>query len=208
MLLGVLRVNITPNMSALQRSQARHSIASRWLVACAWHQRIAAQQVKFHFHSLRSAWRSSWSGLTTLFQDTTVHNWWQVSGRLRRFFQGHVAQRWQASVDLCSMHAVDPWLILQDKSAKFKGHFDIRAHEQRTQEIADEPECCACAAKGTRKLPLYACASGHNACIGHRCYFDNQWICVHSQQWADQYLASSDQRFNTTQGLSREAADC
>ena len=207
MLLGVLRVKVSSSASARERSQARHAVASRWLVDFAWHQRIASQQVKFHNHTLRGAWRNSWSGLTALHRDTNIHNWWQASGRLRRFFQGHVAQRWQASVDLCTLHAVDPWLILQDKSAQFKGGFDILQHNRRTMQIAETPECCACSVKHTTKQPLFLCANGHHACIGHLCVVDNKWFCVHCQQWAQQFLTSSDQRLRAqTQGQTQAGA--
>jgi hypothetical protein len=188
MLLGVLRVQTIPSQTPLERAKARNAIASYWIMQFPWHSKIATAQIKFNDHIQRAAWHNCWAGLMTLFCDTPVHSRWLATGRLRRFFQGHIATRWQTSIDTCRVHSTDPWQILINKSSKFKGRFDLAAHQKREASISSIPECCKCAARHTRRQPLYKCSSGHFACIGHRCFLNEEWHCVHCKSWESLYL--------------------
>ena len=140
MLLGVLRVQTIPSQTPLERAKARNAIASYWIMQFPWHSKIATAQIKFNDHIQRAAWHNCWAGLMTLFCDTPVHSRWLATGRLRRFFQGHIATRWQTIIETCRVHSTDPWQILIDKSSKFKGRFDLAAHQKRESSISSTPE--------------------------------------------------------------------
>ena len=181
--MGFLRVKTTQQQSPLERAKLRNATATHWMMQFPWHNRIARAQVTFNDHIQRSAWRNCWAGMASLFCDTSVYSRWLATGRLRRFFQGHIATRWQTSVETCRLHAVDPWLILINRSSKFKDGFDLAVHEARDREIANAPECCRCSVRHTMRRPLYLCTSGLYACMVHRCFVQDEWHCVHYTAW-------------------------
>ena len=176
MLLEMLRVPTTPGADKAQRARERNGAASAWLFAFPWHHKLAEQQGSFNEHLGRSAWSDNWAGLCSLWQDRDLHAAWLNTGRLRRFFQGHIAQRWEKSVAMCSMHATDPLLIIQGKSCKYKGYFDLQEHERKLAVKTNIPECCMCCHRHLRAEPLLRVQNGHYTCPIHRCEKGGKWF--------------------------------
>ena len=157
-----MKIRTPPNMTAVDRVKRKNGIVSAWLFQRPWRQETAEAQIRYNKHAMRSAWNGNWSGLAILFRDPAVHAQWQATGRLRRFFQGHVAQRWSSSIKEAELHQLDPMLVLTKRSSKCKGNFNLAERERATTLRRRVPECCCCCThRGNRHDQLQQTQKGH-----------------------------------------------
>ena len=109
-----------------------------------------------------------------------------VGGRLRRFFQGHIAQRWDASIEVCKVHTLDSLLVITTRSTKYGEQYSLEKDLEVMAQRARSPECCACGHRGCKYDQILIANNGHFACTVHRCWQDGKLHCVHSQPWKAQ----------------------
>ena len=149
--------------------------------------KTAEQTIKYDAHIKRAAWRGSWAGLAALHGNEQIEAVWENTGRLKRFYQGHVPLRWDDAIKEAQIHQLDPWIVLERTSSRYKGHFDILSAQSRHQRRCKEPECCCCVWRTTADDQLRKAANGHWACSVHRFTAGDRCACPHMTEWNTQF---------------------
>ena len=132
-----------------------------------WHHAVAKAQTTYDSHIRRGAWRLQWPGLLAFFRDPRKHAEWLATGRLRRMFQGHVAQRWSKSVAEASGHAQDEMLVLTLTSSKYRTDYSLQADQVRSRARQVRAVCCVCSHEGGGADYIVKTICNDHACQVH-----------------------------------------
>ena len=95
--------------------------------------------------------------------------------------------RWDEAIKEAQIHKLDPWIVLERTSSRYKGHFDMQEAQSRHQGRSTEPECCSCAWRTTADDQLRRATNGHWACNVHRFAAVDRCACPHMTEWRTQY---------------------
>ena len=89
----IITVRKTAGATKLEAIKDRNGIVTNWITHCPWHQKLAEQTLNYDAHITRAAWRGSRAGLASLHRNEQIETAWANTGRLKRFYQTHVALR-------------------------------------------------------------------------------------------------------------------
>ena len=82
------------------------------------------------------------------------------------------------------MHALDPYLIAEATSSKYRLDYSL-VEDQRAQTARRQPvTCCTCEFPGSKHDKLVQVSNGHWACMAHCLQVGSHKACPHMQAWS------------------------